>query len=122
MNMSPTLVWVNLGRGDQQGWRDNEQVVGTVGRVSDLEGSILLSTQVTKTAVGTGLSLTSLNCSSMFFWCVIRYFMMPSSILVMPVLLLPILKASVHFQGHKTVILSEVEIKMENSSTGFWLQ
>merc|ERR1719431_1039619 len=51
MNMSPTLVSVNL-----------------VGRT-------LESTQVMNTAVGAGLSLTLWNGSSMFLWCFIRYFM-----------------------------------------------
>ena len=60
MNISPTSVMVNL------------------------EGNILESTQVTKTAVGVGLSLTRWNCCSMFLCLSVRYFMIPLRILLMP--------------------------------------
>ena len=60
MNISPTLVCVNL------------------------EGNILESTQVTKTAVGVGLSLTRWNCWTMFLCQSVRYFMIPWRILLMP--------------------------------------
>ena len=60
MNISPTLVWVNL------------------------DGNIRESTQVTKTAVGVGLSLTRWNCWTMFLCQSVRYFMIPCRILLMP--------------------------------------
>ena len=59
-------------------------VMDLVTRILHLVGSILESTQVTNTAVGTGLSLTLLNCSTMFLCSFILYFMIPSSSLVMP--------------------------------------
>ena len=60
MNISPTSVMVNL------------------------DGNILESTQVTKTAVGVGLSLTRWNCCSMFLCLSVRYFMIPWSTLLIP--------------------------------------
>ena len=90
MNMSPTLVWVNLERvmvrqmAKKMARMVAKMVARMVGGLQHLVGSILESTQVTNTAVGTGLSLTLLNCSTMFLCSFIRYFMIPSSSLVMP--------------------------------------
>ena len=60
MNISPTFVWVNL------------------------EGNILESTQVTKTAVGFGLSLTLRKCCSIFLCQSVRYLMIPCRIFWIP--------------------------------------
>ena len=60
MNISPTLVCVNL------------------------DGNILESTQVTKTAVGVGLSLTLWNCWTMFLCQSVLYFMIPCRTLLIP--------------------------------------
>ena len=83
MNISPTLVCVNL------------------------DGNILESTQVTKTAVGVGLSLTRWNCCSMFLCLSVRYFMIPWRILLMPRVPRPDDMSEILFSCNQASLLTE---------------